>query len=214
MLGNWKEKLSILFCRYFLGGLEGTRRVETDGFSEKVYLFDADYTLGLTTEWKHIFMNKRLFEENLEKAQRQIFLHEKGHVKSGTLLILLGGFPLLLLYFLGPIVCLISLSIILADGIFNTTILGSTVSQAWLYLSILTVLSLPAVVVSYIVETMADLYSLKYIEPKDFREAKESFKQIQPISKIHLFIIRLTHPSASFVLRVRKIKNKIRRSAQ
>lgn len=214
MLGNWKEKLSILFCRYFLGGLEGTRRVETDGFSEKVYLFDADYTLGLTTEWKHIFMNKRLFEEDLEKAQRQIFLHEKGHVKSGTLLIFLGGLPILLLYFLAPIVGLISSSVLLAYRIFNTTILGLTVSQAWLYLFILTVISFLAVVVSYIVETMADLYSLKYMAPEDFREAKESFKQIQPISNILLFIIRLTHPSANFVLRVKKIQDKIRRPAR
>lgn len=210
MLGNWKEKLSILICEYFLDGFEGTRRFESDGFSEKIYLFRADYTLGLTTEWKHIFMNQRLFEEDLKKTQRQIFLHEQGHAKSSTLHIFLGGLSQLYLYTAGLLIVFLALYTLVVEGFLNITLLGLTSAEAWFYLSILTLLFPLAIATSYIIETKADLFSLKYMEPEDFREAKESYKDIQPITRTRLFLIRLTHPSADFVLRIKKILDKIR----
>ena len=208
MLENWKEKLSILTCKYFFDGYEGKRIFESDGFSEEVYLFDADYTVGLTTEWKHIFMNQRLFEENLEKAQRQTFLHEKGHANSSILHLITGSIPLLFFYAVAPLAGFLSISVLITDLVFNAGIVGLTSSDAWRYLYILA-LSFPvAVTISYIIETKADLFSLKYMEPEEFREAKESFKEVQPITKFRMFLIRLTHPSPSFVLNIYRLLNR------
>jgi len=206
---NWKEKLSILFCKYLFDGFEGTTRFESDGFSEKIYLFDADYTLGLTTAWRHILINQRVFEEGSKKSQRQIFLHEKGHANSSILHLTIGGLYLLFFYFFTPLIGFLSLSVLVAEGFFNTAILGLTSSEAWGYLYVLAVLSPLAILISYIVETQADLFSLRYMDPADFKEAVESYKEIQPITLPRLFLIRMTHPSADFVLDVKKVLDKL-----
>lgn len=207
---NWKEKLSILTCRYLFDGFEGSRRFESDGFSEKVYLFKGDYTLGFTTDWKHILLNKRLFDEELENAQRQIFLHEKGHKKSGILHLIAGWLPLLTFYVATPLIGSLAVFTLIADIFFNSPLFGLTSAEVWRSLYALALLVPICIIMSYTIETEVDLFSLKYMDEEEFREAKESFKEIQPLTPARLFLIRLTHPSAGFVLKVQSIINRLR----
>lgn len=207
---NWKEKLSILTCRYLFGGFEGSRRFESDGFSKKVYLFQADYTLGFTTDWKHILLNKRLFEEDLENVQRQIFLHEKGHEESSILHLTAGWLPLLTFYVAVPLIVSLTILTLISELLFNSPLFGLTSAEIWKFFYALVLLVPISIITSYIIETKADLFSLKYMDSADFREAKESFKEIQPITPFRLLLIRLTHPSADFVLDFQRLLDKLR----
>ena len=205
MLESLKQKLSILTCKYFFNGFEGTRRFETDGFSEQVYLFNADYTLGLFAEWKHIFMNQKLFGKELEGTQRQIFLHEKGHENTNMLLVTLGGLSQLFIYTGAPLIIFLTVAALLAEEVINSGIPVLTTQELLSPLYIVAALYPLAIITSYISETKADLFSLKYMTTEEFRKAKKAYKEIQPLTRKRLFLIRLTHPSTKFVLRTHRI---------
>lgn len=210
MAQKLSEKLSILSCRYLFDSYEGVQRVESDGFSEKVYLFNADITLGLTTDWKHILLNKKLFEDEMNNSKRQMFLHEKGHKERGTIELISGWIPYLIYYFFGPLLLIISLISLGGNMLLGRSLLGITTSQAWKLLYTLPIILLLATTISYIIEIRAELFSLEYMSPSEFKKAKKAQRKIQNGSEVRLDLNQLTHPSPDLVLKINSILNTIR----
>ena len=208
MTQDFLEKLSILTCKYLFDGFERVETVESEGFSEDVYLFNADITLGLTTDWRHILLNKKLFREELTEGKRQMFLHEKGHKESGMPELIAGWIPYLIYYFFGPLLLLTSLSALATNCFLNSNLLGITALQAWQRLYLLAIVLPLASIISYIIEIRAELFSLRYMTAEEFKKAKKEQRTIQNASEVRLYLNRLTHPSANFVLRVKSILEK------
>jgi len=200
MPGRIKSVLTRLYAKLCRGGITDTSYCSASGISRTVYWFREDSKrMGDYTPLGTLLLNEQAKEDFSEEVIDYFFLHEVGHDKMGFIgralfwaIYLTSG-----LSFIGAII-----------GLPQTLMMAVEYapSPIWLpvYIGIVLGLTLavglPFVAVSWIDETLAELFAILNIGVDNYRSIREETRSKSDASLLRTVRIRIQYPPDSIIL--------------
>jgi len=191
---------TILYAKYGFGNIQDTSQYSAKGVSKPVYWFDSDSkNAGHCTPFNTILINKRPFEDLSSATRDYVFLHEVGHSKV--------RFPINLLEYTFLISALIFAALSPFAAITQVVTVYTATNSA--YLTLLTVVAGLTVVIgftslflilSWISEGYAELYSIKKIGEKEYLRASNEIREKTDRNQIRRIIHRIRYPPPGLVV--------------
>lgn len=200
MSGTVESGLTRLYAKLCRGGVTGTSQYSVSGISRTVYWFREDSKrMGDYTPLGTLLLNEQAKEDFSEDVIDYLFLHEVGHDQMGFI-----GRSLFWAIYLTSGLSFIGAVIALPQTLMMAVEYAP--SPIWLPIYIAVVLGLtlafglPFVAVSWIDETLAELFAISKIGVDNYRSIREETKSGSDASLIRKARIRIQYPPDSLIL--------------
>lgn len=200
MSGTVESGLTRLYAKLCRGGVTGTSQYSVSGISRTVYWFREDSKrMGDYTPLGTLLLNEQAKEDFSEDVIDYLFLHEVGHDQMGFI-----GRSLFWAIYLTSGLSFIGAVIALPQTLMMAVEYAP--SPIWLPIYIAVVLGLtlafglPFVAVSWIDETLAELFAISKIGVDNYRSIREETKSGSDASPIRKARIRIQYPPDSLIL--------------
>jgi len=215
MPGKIESGLTRLYAKLCRGGITGTTQHSAGGISRTVYWFKQDSKrMGDYSPLGTLLLNEQAKEDFSRDVIDYLFLHEVGHDQMGFI-----GRSLFWAIYLTSGLSFIGAVIALPQTLLMAVEYAPSLAWLPLYIAVVLVLTLvvglPFVAVSWIDETLAELFAISKIGVDKYSTIREETKSESDVSWLRRIRIRIQYPPDSVILWIaqrRKIGQKEKRN--